>query len=187
MIPWHDSMLEEIVLPITDPETEWVRGRPLQKVSPTRRHSRLQMELSFALNAWAPGRGEVGPEWRFRIAPAGEPRRPLVPDVSFVSLDRLRGHTEDELEAPAFAPNVAIEVLSPRDEPRDVASKTDVYLRGGVELVIIVDPKSRTMTLHDGSGKLLELRTGDILRHPALPGFELDVGALFSRALDLPF
>ena len=43
------------------------------------------------------------------------------------------------------------------------------------------------MTLHDGSGKLLELRTGDILRHPALPGFELDVGALFSRALDLPF
>jgi len=43
------------------------------------------------------------------------------------------------------------------------------------------------MRLHEGPGKPRELKAGDTLRHQALPGFELDVGALFSRALDLPF
>lgn len=78
----------EIVLPITEPETEWVRGRAVRKVSPTRDHSRLQTELSSAMNVWSRGRGEVGTEWRFRIEPPGEPRRPLVPDISYVKVER---------------------------------------------------------------------------------------------------
>jgi len=187
VIAWGGILLEEIVLPITEPETEWVRDRPLQKVSPTRSHSRLQLELGVSLNAWALGRGEVGTEWRFRIAPEGGRRRLVVPDISYVANERLRGHTEEELEAPSFAPNGAVEVLSPRDETRDVASKIDVYLRGGVELVIIADPRARTLALHDHSGPLRVLQAGAVQRHAALPDFELDVAGLFARALDLAF
>ena len=69
VIAWHEKMLHEIVLPATKPETEWVRGRALQKMSPQRDHSRLQGMLNSALMQWAEGRGEVGPEWRFRVAP----------------------------------------------------------------------------------------------------------------------
>jgi Uma2 family endonuclease len=175
---------DEIILPETEPETEWVRGRALQKMSPQRDHARLQTELSIALGPWARGRGEVGSEWRFRVEPTGEPRRPLVPDLSYVSYERLRGLTHDEIQAPALAPTVAIEILSPGDDPRDVASKIDVFLRAGTELVIIVDPKKRTMTVHDGTTTVLV--AGDTLGHPALPGFSLDVGELFSLALDWP-
>jgi hypothetical protein len=39
----------DIVLSITDPESEWVRGRALQKMSPTRSHALLQAALSSAL------------------------------------------------------------------------------------------------------------------------------------------
>ncbi len=39
----------EIVLPITEPETEWVRRRAVRKVSPTRDQSRLQLGLGAAL------------------------------------------------------------------------------------------------------------------------------------------
>jgi hypothetical protein len=74
--------LHEIVLPETEPETEWILGRAVQKVSPFRTHARLQLTLGAALLAWAEGRGEVGSEWRFRVAPPGEVRRPLVPDVA---------------------------------------------------------------------------------------------------------
>ncbi len=178
-------MHDEIVLPITEPETEWVRGRPLQKVSPTRSHSRLQTVLAMELSTCSQGRGEVGTEWRFRIEPPGERRRPVVPDISFVAFERLRGHSFEELETPAFAPNVAVEILSPSDRARDVASKIDVYLRGGVDLVIIVDPHARTIVLHDGSAPSI-LASGDILRHARLPDFEREVATLFSRALDLP-
>src|ERR1700722_16422985 len=146
-------MFDEIILPETKPETEWARGRARRKVSPTRSHSRLQTEIAAALNDWAQGRGEVGTEWRFRIAPPGDVRRPLVPDVSFVKLERLRGHSFEELESPSFAPTVAVEILSPKDRKRDVASKIDVYLRGGVELVIVVDPSERTIGVHDGAAR----------------------------------
>jgi hypothetical protein len=68
--------LREIVLPETEPDTEWVRGRALQKMSPTTNHAVLQSALSAKLVAWAATRGVVGSEWRFRVGPPGEPLRP---------------------------------------------------------------------------------------------------------------
>lgn len=175
----------EIVLPITKPETEWVRGRAVRKVSPTRDHARLQGEFFVALNAWSRGRGEVGPEWRFRIEPPGERRRPLVPDIAFIRVERLRGLTHAELQAPAFAPDVAVEILSPGDDLRDLAAKVDVYLRAGTALVLVVDPATRTVRLCDANGSVM-LTAADTLRHAALPEFELALGPLFATALDLP-
>ena len=175
----------EIVLPITEPETEWVRGRAVRKASATRDQSRLQLGLGVALDAWSRGRGEVGPEWRFRVEPPGEPRRPLVPDLAFVSFERLRGLSHADIQSPAFAPNVVVEILSPGEDPRDVAAKIDVYLRAGTELVLVVDPKKRTITVYDAA-TVTVLGTDDTLRHDALPEFELPLGPLFSTALDLP-
>ena len=87
--------LHEIVLPETKPETEWVCGRALQKVSPTYAHAILQRLLIVALGAWADDgdHGRVGPEWRFRVAPPREIVRPLVPDVAFLSYDALPRET----------------------------------------------------------------------------------------------
>ncbi len=175
----------EIVLPETKPETEWVRGRALQKMSPTRSHGRLQAAFVFALERWADGRGEVGIEWRFRIAPDGEVRRPLVPDVSFTYRDRLRELSDEELEVPPFAPDVAIEVLSPGDRPKDVASKVDVYLRGGGRLVLVVDPKRRTIRAIDAGGE--RSFAGDqTFEHVVLPEFRLIVASFFEKALRRP-
>jgi Uma2 family endonuclease len=177
--------LHEIVLPETKPETEWVRGRAKQKVSPTYAHARVQSRFAAVLDAYAGDGGRVGTEWRFRIAPPGELRRPLVPDVSYVSMGRLRSVPREEIETPAFAPDVAVEVLSPGDDPRDVADKIDVYLRAGVRLVIEIDPRRRRFRLHDGSSPT-EFGEQDVFAHPVLPGFELALGSFFSQALDLP-
>src|ERR1700741_2355701 len=58
VIWWRGTMLPEIVLPETEPETEWILGEPLQKVSPKRDHARLQAAFGSALGTWAEGRGE---------------------------------------------------------------------------------------------------------------------------------
>ena len=175
----------EIVLPITEPETEWVRGRAVRKVCPTRDHSRVQTELAGVLNVWSRGRGEVGTEWRFRVEPPGEQRRPLVPDIAFVRIERLRGLSHADVQAPAFAPDVAVEILSPGDNPRDVEAKIGVYLCVGTELVLIVDPTKRTITAYDAE-HITALTTDDTLRHRALPQLELSLATLFSTALDMP-
>lgn len=171
--------LDEIVLPQTKPETEWVRGRPLQKVSPRRTHSRLQAALSTHLERWALGRGEVGPEWRFRVAPPGEVRRPLVPDVAYVSNERLRPLSDEEIELPPLAPDVAVEILSPDDRRIDVDDKIDVYSRAGSALVIVVDPQARAVELHDGEAVRILDESGAI-EHRALPGFHYRVSELFA-------
>jgi Uma2 family endonuclease len=157
----------EIIVPITDPETEWIRGRALQKVSPTFDHARVQTKLVVALDPWAKGKGTIGTEWRFRFAPPGEAVRPLVPDIAFVDARLL----------------ATLEVLSPGDRADDVADKVQTYLRAGSALVIVADPCSRTFSLHDSSQTRV-VTAGDTLEHPALPGFTLDVRDLFAAALD---
>jgi Uma2 family endonuclease len=174
-------MHDEIVLPETKPETEWVRGRALQKVSPIYRHSRLQSLMWLALDAWAAGRGRVGVEWRFRIAPPGEVIRPLVPDVAYLSYERLGPDADDTAQVPLGAPSVAIEILSPDDRPGDVRDKIATYLRAGADAVVTVDPKTETVRAESKRG-VLQFGSSETFRHPALPGFSLDLATYFERA-----
>jgi Uma2 family endonuclease len=171
--------IHEIVLAQTKPETEWILGRPVRKVSPFRTHALLQATLSTAFAAWAAERGDVGTEWRFRPAPTGEIRRPLVPDVSYVSDARLAGLDGHDLEAPPFSPDVAVEIRSPEDRARNLEHKIAVYLATGSMLVIVVDPRDRSVRLHDARG-IHVLHGDDVIEHPAIPGFSFTLPALFA-------
>jgi Uma2 family endonuclease len=173
--------VDEIVLPETKPETEWILGEPVQKMSPLWKHGLLQLAFGSALRVWAGGPGQVATEWRFRIAPPGECRRPLVPDVAYVALERIRELDPSDRAAPPFAPNVAVEILSPDDRRVNVDHKIAVYLAGGSDLVVVVDPDTSTVELHD-CNEVRILANTDILTHPALPGFTLDLATYFREA-----
>jgi Uma2 family endonuclease len=176
--------IHEIVLPETKPETEWVRGRALQKVSPTYDHGTLQGLLFLALFTWAEngGHGRVASEWRFRIAPPDAVVRPLVPDVAYLSYERLAENApRADVQVPLGAPTVAVEILSPYDRAADVRDKTATYLAAGSSAVILVDPPRETVTVHDASGSR-SFGAGDVLVHESLPGFSIDIAALFARA-----
>lgn len=170
----------EIVLPNTEPETEWVRSRPLQKVSPTRAHSLVQLSLAAALRSWAGKRGEVGTEWRFRVAPPDQPLRPLVPDVAYVAIERLRGLRGYELDVPALAPDAVVEVISPGDRRADIDDKIRTYLAAGSRVVIVADPGRREIEVHDVS-HVVVARHGDVVTHASLHGFRVTVADIFDQ------
>lgn len=173
-------MQREIVLPETKPETEWVRGRALQKVSPTYRHGLAQRLIGAALGNWADeiDAGRVATEWRFRVTPPGAVTRPLVPDVAFLSYDDLaRDASEEDVAVPRVAPTVAVEILSPDDRTADVADKIAVYLASGTRAVIVVDPQRRSASIHDTNASR-DVGPDDALEHPALPGFRFRLAAL---------
>ena len=174
--------LHEIVLETTEPETEWVRGRALRKVSPTYRHGLMQRRIATALGAWAEerDRGRVAVEWRFRITPPRELTRPLVPDVAFVSFDALpRCAPDEDADIPRVAPTVAVEVLSPDDRADDLRDKIRAYLAAGTSAVIVVDPQREAVQVHDAGG-MRRVAAHEPVTHPALPGFTLALGALFA-------
>jgi Uma2 family endonuclease len=171
-------MQREIILPETKPETEWLRGRAVRKVSTQRKHAVLQIWLGRKLEDWAGDRGIVGSEWKFRVAPAGEDVRPLVPDLSYLAYDRIGDTSEDDLDAPRIPPNAAIEIRSPDDSRRDLEDKIDVLIRAGTEVVIVVNPQTRTVFAQDAATRRIFWRD-ETFEHPALPGFSFSLAEMF--------
>src|SRR5215469_16062314 len=98
----HEIILADGVKPVL----EWVNGRILQKVSPERKHAIAQRKIASAIGAWADSRGcgEVGTEWRFQVQPPGAIRRSLVPDIAYVSYERLPLEEIERTGAPQVAP-----------------------------------------------------------------------------------
>jgi len=176
------SSVREITVSVTKPATEWVNGRALQKVSPQERHARAQGRMMAALSVWADntGAGRVGTEWEFRVTPPHEATRPLVPDVAFLSYDRLAYEEDDAAQIPYMAPNVAIEVASPGDRSIDIDEKVRVYLAAGASLVLLIDPREQTFTTHDGEG-VRHFSRHETFKHPALPTFAIEVASVFEK------
>ena len=175
--------MREIILSETKPAREWINGRILQKVSPRRKHALAQTIFSAALHAWAMdcGSGRVGTEWEFRVQPPGAERRSLVPDVAYLSYDRVPYEADAAADIPLVAPNVVIEVISPGDLKRDIEEKVRVYLAAGSDVVFLVDTDARTVTARAPGGVRRYVET-DELRHTALPGFAMPVAVLFEES-----
>lgn len=117
--------------------------------------TRVGRRLSEHVDATGAGdvvSGDVG----FVLALAGDPERVRAPDVAFVSTSRLPGGRLPEKFVHG-APDLAIEVLSPGDDPIEVQQKGRDYLEAGARLVWVIAPKARSATVYrpDGSARLV--------------------------------
>src|SRR5262249_53619052 len=96
------------------------------------------------------------------FAIAHDPDSLLIPDVAFVSAERLPGD-EENWEVYLGPPDAALEVVSPSDTAPEVHDKVLVYLENGVRVVIVVWPRSRSVSVHRPGGAGRELKIGDVL------------------------
>jgi Uma2 family endonuclease len=172
--------MHEIILPDAKPALEWVNNRVLQKVTPKRKHALAQTEFASALRNWTHerGNGMAGTEWHFQVRPPGEIGRTLVPDVAFLSYDRMPFEEQEASEIARIAPDVVVEVRSPEDRQRDIDEKIRVYLAAGTTIVFLVDTETKTVTMRDAQTTRI-MHVDDVLEHPTLPGFSLRVRTLF--------
>jgi len=112
------------------------------------------------------------------------PNRVRKPDVSFIRRDRL---SEVQLTSQGHClvtPDLAVEVLSPRDTAYKVDAKVQLWLNAGVLQVWVVNPEQRTLQIHRASGIGAILREGDeVSGEDILPGFHCRVAEFFSLQL----
>jgi len=82
------------------------------------------------------------------------------------------------------APDIVVEILSPSNNRKELKNKYEAYEESGVKEYWIVSPQDYTFlvyTLVNGSFVPSRLMTeGDVVRSEVLPGFVLDLEALFS-------
>jgi len=75
----------------------------------------------------------VGTEWRFQVQPAGEISRTLVPDIAFLSYDRMPVEELETTDIPRMAPDVVVEIRSPDDREEGYRGKSTSLSEGGHE------------------------------------------------------
>jgi Uma2 family endonuclease len=112
------------------------------------KHGTIVARLTGALvqHVEAHDLGEVtGAETGFKLA--SNPDTVRVSDVGFVRRERIPAGELTEKFWPG-APDLAVEVVSPNDTLYEVDDKVEDYLAAGVRLVWIVNPKKRTVTVH---------------------------------------
>lgn len=160
------------------PAVEFLAGRPHRKVSPQRTHAMVQFAVARALYAAACGRGDVLTEWHIRPGRLLDEHTEFVPDVAFVSHERLRELAPDEREIPGFSPDVVVEVWSPSNDRAYLEAKIATYLATGALLVLDVDPYARTVAAHDGNAVDRFCET-DTFEHERVPWLRFPVADLF--------
>ena len=103
------------------------------------------------------------------------------PDVHVTAWERMAAYDEAEGAFPHFAPDVAIEVVSPSNTPAALARKTAEYFANGTRAVWIADPDPRTVAIRRPGQPERVFGVGDILTgEPEIPGFACPVADIFA-------
>lgn len=101
------------------------------------------------------------------------------PDAAYVSFSRYPRIPD----CFAGAPDLAVEVISPTNSPKEIAFKVETYLKHGSHAVWTVYPEDKTVRVHTRAerGILTRTLTGDsaLDAGAALPGFSIPVSAVF--------
>lgn len=146
--------------------------------------SLLAVKLITFLNSYvlANGLGIVlGPDGMMELLPD----LVRIPDVSFISHERLKNSGFPDEAAPHVAPELAIEVISRGNTRQEMDQKLREYFEAGTNAVWYVYPKTRKVVAYSSPEAFTELSESDTLdAGEVLPGFTLDLKSLFTTPGD---
>jgi Uma2 family endonuclease len=160
------------------PYLEYIDGRIEAKVSPQKKHGRLEKRLMMHIDAYSePDRlGETFPELRCTFA-----GRSIIPDVVFLLDEHIETDERDEVLDPTFRPpDIHVEIVSPDQSVQKCREKLIFSRAHGCPLGWLIDPFRRTVHVYRRGRRPQRLSVDGILEgDPVLPGYRLSVAELF--------
>jgi Uma2 family endonuclease len=119
-----------------------------------------------------------GAETGFRLA--SNPDTVRAPDLAFVRRERIpAGGIPREFWT--GAPDLAVEVISPSDRYTEVEEKVQDWLSAGTHMVVVVNPRTRAVTVYRAPTEVTRLTESDLFSGgDLLPGFTCRVSEFFS-------
>ncbi len=190
LFPEQGEWSEEAYLELTDGTNrriEFTDGRLEFLPMPTEIHESLVRFLFLALFQFVEAR-KLGEVYFNGIRVRIRPRKNRLPDVVFLHKD----HFHARHNRVWHGADLVMEVVSddPKDRQRDYEQKLIDYAEAKVPEYWIVDPERRLVVVHQlQDGKYViqgEFAAGRQATSVLLPGFEVDVAALFAVIEDIP-
>lgn len=172
---------ELIELPADDYTYELVEGELIRMPPSGGEHGKLAARLTRLLDEYV----EAHDLGTVSTADAGfilrrTPDTVRAPDASFIAKDRIPTTGIPKSYWP-FAPDLAVEVVSPGDRFDEVQTKVADYLAAGTRLVWVVNPTNRTVFVYRATHDVHALGEEDELSGEAvIPGFRCPVSRVFA-------
>ena len=160
---------------------ELVKGELVKMAPAGSEHGDLAMRIGWRLAQHVENHNlgkTFAAETGFQIA--SNPDTVRAPDVAFVRQERVAEAGEVRGFWPG-APDLAVEVVSPGDTYTEVEDKVLDWLDAGTLMVIVVNPRQRTVTLYRSRADIVILTQNDILDgNDVVPGWSLPIQELFA-------
>ena len=161
---------------------ELIRGVLYEEMPVGRPHAKIVVKLVYLLLSFTMPRrlgtvfaADLG-VWLERA-----PDTVRAPDVAFISAERLP-LDDDSPGYSDIAPDLAVEVVSPRDSRPYIRGKARMWLDNGVRLVWAVHPRNRTVDVYVNDVPVITLAENDTLDGgEVLPGFSCRVSEIFHQ------
>lgn len=168
---------------------ELVRGRLVVHEPAGFNHGELTLRIGMALKThlerereregWQRTRGRLAvADPGFTIARSPDTVR--APDVAYVSRERFSRPMPEGF--PELAPDLAVEVRSPNDRTGELLAKVADWLTAGTQLVWVIEPARRTVTVYRADGSVRVVAGEEVLEgETLLPGFTMALPTLFTE------
>jgi Uma2 family endonuclease len=166
-----------------DTPVELVAGEVIEMPRPGMRHGVVCGNVYDPIKQWARSgnRGLVATN-DTGVVTERDPDSVRGPDVLYVSRERWP-HDRAPDGFLEVAPDLAVEVLSPFDNWKDVLQKISEYFDAGVREVWVVDPEIKTVQVFRPDAPPRNLRSADVLESAdVLPAFSCTVDTFFVGA-----
>ena len=168
---------ELLQLQLPDKRVELVRGVLVVREPPGFRHGEVTAQLTKVLGAYVDARDlgrVVAGDTGFKLA--SDPDTVRGPDVAFTRRERLP--RPSPLGYAGFAPDLAVEILSPGDRAGEVLAKVADWLSAGTELVWVVDPERRLARVYRQDSETVVAADGALEGEDVLPGFSCPLSSI---------
>jgi Uma2 family endonuclease len=108
------------------------------------------------------------------------PGQVRIPDVAFISKKRFPGGKRPKKKVWPAVPDLAVEILSESNTPREMARRRREYFAQGTVLVWQVNPENKTVEVFTSPTESKVYHVGQTLDGgDVLPGFKLKVSEIF--------
>lgn len=109
------------------------------------------------------------------------PEQVRIPDVSYISWNRLKGSGFPENPVPLMVPDLAVEIISKSNTPQEMKRKLDEYFEADVQLVWYLYPQQHQVNVFASATDVTTLSKSDTLTGgDLLPGLSIELQGFFT-------
>lgn len=164
-----------------DKQFELLGGMIHEMLPPKPLHNYIVLQLVYALTAFIkanPIGWVFGDTTSYRLSKHDE----LIPDVSVI----LGKPDLDLTEYFDFSPELAVEVVSPANTPRQLMQKIETYIQYGTRLVWVIYPQEKVVEIWRSAGdeglyKRTYTEKDNLVGEDILPNFMMPIKELFPK------